>query len=76
MIPRATGSSGPTGTFDERLALMQRQFRYLVERRGVESAIVGFRKMAHWYLKAMHVRAKLRHEFQLIRHPDELDRAI
>lgn len=69
-----TGSFGPAGTFDERLTLMQRQFRYLVERRGIESAIIGFRKMAHWYLKAMHVRAKLRHEFQLIRHPDELDR--
>ena len=70
----ATGSFGPAGTFDERLELMQRQFRYLVERRGVESSIIGFRKMAHWYLKAMHVRAKLRHEFQLIRSPVELDR--
>lgn len=69
-----TGSFGPAGTFDDRLALMQRQFRYLAERRGVESAIIGFRKMAHWYLKAMHVRAKLRHEFQLIRDPEGLDR--
>lgn len=69
----ATGSFGPTGSFDERLVLMQRQFHYLVERVGVESAIIGFRKMAHWYLKAMHVRARLRHEFQLIRAPDELD---
>jgi len=69
-----TGSFGPAGTFDDRLVLMQRQFQYLAARRGIESAIIGFRKMAHWYLKAMHVRAKLRHEFQLIRNPDELDR--
>jgi nifR3 family TIM-barrel protein len=68
-----TGSFGPSGTFDERLALMQRQFDYLAERRGVESAIIGFRKMAHWYLKAMHVRARLRHEFQLIRSPRGLE---
>jgi nifR3 family TIM-barrel protein len=67
-----TGSFGPSGTFDDRLELMQRQFRYLCERCGVAAAISGFRKMAHWYLKAMHVPARLRHEFQLIRHPDEL----
>ena len=53
---------------------MQSQFRFLVERQGVESAIIGFRKMAHWSLKAMHVRARLRHEFQLIQSSDELDR--
>lgn len=70
----STGSFSPPGNFEERLQLMQRQFRYLAERRGVESAIIGFRKMAHWYLKAMHVRARLRHEFQLVRNPDELDR--
>ena len=69
-----TGSFGPSGTFDERLALMQSQFRFLAERQGVESAIIGFRKMAHWSLKAMHVRARLRHEFQLIQSSDELDR--
>ncbi|MCX7421078.1 MAG: tRNA dihydrouridine synthase DusB [Planctomycetia bacterium] len=68
-----TGSFGPPGNFDERLALMQRQFRYREELRGTEAAIIGFRKMAHWYLKAMHVRARLRHEFQLIRNEEELE---
>ena len=53
---------------------MQSQFRFLAERQGVESAIIGFRKMAHWSLKAMHVRARLRHEFQLIQSSVELDR--
>ena len=51
---------------------MRRQFQYLAERSSVESAIIGFRKMAHWSLKAMHVRARLRHEFQMINTPDEL----
>ena len=68
-----TGSFQPAGTFDERLALMRRQFRYLAELKGADSAIISFRKMAHWYLKAMHVRARLRHEFQLIGDSDELD---
>ena len=67
-----TGSFGPAGSFDDRLTLMRRQFQYLAERSSVESAIIGFRKMAHWSLKAMHVRARLRHEFQLINTPDEL----
>lgn len=69
----STGSFSPSGTFDDRLGLMQQQFRYLEERTGTDSAIIGFRKMAHWYLKAMHVRARVRHEFQLIRDADELD---
>jgi tRNA-dihydrouridine synthase len=69
-----TGSFAPSGTFDERLALMQAQFRYLAERHGIDSAIIGFRKMAHWSLKAMHVRPRLRHEFQLLRSADELER--
>ena len=68
-----TGSFGPAGTFDDRLALMQRQFQYLAERVGAESALISFRKMAHWYLKAMRVRARLRHDFQLLRSPDELE---
>ena len=59
-----TGSYGPPGSFEDRLRLMKRQFGYLAERRDERRALVMFRKMAHWYLKAMRVRAKLRHEVQ------------
>lgn len=60
-----TGAFEPAGTFDERLDLMLRQFGYLVEQVGAELALPMFRKMAHWYLKGMRVRAALRHRFQL-----------
>lgn len=59
-----TGSWSPAGNFDDRLQLLRRQFAYLEELRGTKSAIIQFRKMGHWYLKAMRVRAWLRHQFQ------------
>lgn len=71
-----TGTYRPAGTFDERLDLMTRQFEYLAERRGAERAIVHFRKMGHWYLKGMRVRAWLRHRFQQARTRCELDAVI
>jgi nifR3 family TIM-barrel protein len=60
-----TGSWGPAGSFTDRLALLRRQFQYLAEQHGVERAIPLFRKMAHWYLKAMAIPARLRHQFQV-----------
>lgn len=59
-----TGEALASGSFDERLALMQVQFGYLAELRGEDRAISMFRKMAHWYLKAMMVPAPLRNQFQ------------
>ena len=60
----ATGTCDPPGNFDDRLALLRRQFAYVVELRGPDRAIPFFRKMAHWYLKSMHVMARLRDNFQ------------
>lgn len=59
-----TGRYSLPGTFDERLQLLRRQFTYLEELRGTQSAIIQFRKMGHWYLKGMRVRAWLRNRFQ------------
>ena len=64
-----TGTYGPAGTFLDRLALLRRQFSYLRDHYaddpdGERRSLVGFRKMAHWYLKAMRVRASLRHQVQ------------
>ncbi|HUG90230.1 MAG TPA: tRNA dihydrouridine synthase DusB [Planctomycetaceae bacterium] len=59
-----TGRYDPPGTFDDRLELLRRQFGYLEELRGTGRAIATFRKMGHWYLKSMRVRASLRHRFQ------------
>ncbi|MEZ6127560.1 MAG: tRNA dihydrouridine synthase DusB [Planctomycetaceae bacterium] len=66
-----TGRFSPAGTFDERLQLMLLQYRFMEERHPPERAIVLFRKMAHWYLKGMRIRKKLRGDFQTIKTPDE-----
>ena len=66
-----TGDFSATGTFDERVQLMVAQFEFLEERHDSERAIILFRKMAHWYLKGMRVRKKLRGDFQKVTTKDE-----
>jgi tRNA-dihydrouridine synthase B len=72
----STGQFSPPGNFEERLQLLLRQFGYLEQQRGTERAIVSFRKMAHWYLKAMCVRAQLRSQMQSARTRSEFETAI
>ena len=71
-----TGHWDPPGGFEQRLALLLEQLEYLVEQKGEAKAIVGFRKMIHWYLKSMRVRSALRHRFQQVRSREEFDLAI
>ena len=71
-----TGTYSPPGHFEDRLALLMRQFAYLEQQRGTERAIVSFRKMAHWYLKAMCVRAALRNQMQSARTRLEFEEAV
>jgi nifR3 family TIM-barrel protein len=71
-----TGAYGPPGSFDDRLALLRRQYGYLEERHGPEKAVVRFRKMAHWYVKSMHVCAALRHRLQLAKTKGEFEDAL
>ena len=71
-----TGRYDPPGTFDDRLELMNRQFGYLEELVGADRGLRMFRKMAHWYLKGMRVRADLRHQFQLARSRQEFERLL
>ena len=64
-----TGQYDPPGTFNDRLQLLRRQFAYLRDHfaddaDGERRALAGFRKMGHWYLKAMRVKASLRHQLQ------------
>ena len=70
------GHYEPPGSFDDRLALMQKQFGYVEERLGFERGISMFRKMGHWYLKAMRVRPRLRHQFQLVKTPAEFQATL
>jgi nifR3 family TIM-barrel protein len=71
-----TGAWSPSGTFDDRLALLRRQFQFLTERHGAARAIPLFRKMGHWYLKAMAVPAPLRNQFQIATTLDEWESAL
>lgn len=71
-----TGSWTPAGSFDERLELMLEQYGYLEQRLGAERAIVQFRKMAHWYLKGMRVRKRLRGSFQEVTSRESMQAAL
>jgi nifR3 family TIM-barrel protein len=71
-----TGGPAPAGSFDDRLTLLRRQFGYVVEQRGIERAITSFRKMAHWYLKAMLVPAALRNRIQSAKTLGEFESAL
>ncbi|MHC4878645.1 MAG: tRNA dihydrouridine synthase DusB [Planctomycetota bacterium] len=72
----ATGSYDPPGSFNDRLELLLRQFGYMIEQWGEHGGIVRFRKMAHWYLKSMRVRAGLRHQFQQAKTREQFDAAV
>lgn len=71
-----SGDPGRSGTFQERMQLMRRQFHYLELQRGPDRAVSKFRKMAHWYLKAMTVPAALRHAAQQAETREELEAAL
>lgn len=71
-----TGLFDPPGNFDDRLQLLLRQFQFLVDQKGPERAIVSFRRMAHWYLKSMRVRAGMRHRFQQVKTMEEFRQVI
>jgi nifR3 family TIM-barrel protein len=67
-----TGECSPPGNFEDRLSLMSRQMYFLCDQVGEQRAVSAFRKMGHWYLKAMRVRADLRNDFQTAQSWDEL----
>ncbi len=71
-----TGTCQPAGSFTERLQLLKRQFHYLEQQVGTERAIRMFRKMGHWYLKGMRVKASLRHQFQLATTREAIDETL
>jgi tRNA-dihydrouridine synthase len=68
----ASSSSGNRRAHLTRLQLLRRQFEYVIELRGEQRAIPFFRKMGHWYLKAMHVPAHLRNAFQQAKSREQL----
>ncbi len=49
----ATGDPGPAATYRERLELMDRHFRLLVEQQTERFACLTFRKVANWYCRVL-----------------------
>ncbi|HID22583.1 MAG TPA: tRNA dihydrouridine synthase DusB, partial [Planctomycetaceae bacterium] len=73
---KQTGRFDRPGGFEERLQLLWKQFHFLEQLRGTERAIITFRKIGHWHLKAMGVRASLRNRFQQARTREEFVAAL
>jgi nifR3 family TIM-barrel protein len=48
-----TGDAGTPASHDERLLLMDRHFRLLVEHQGERFACLSFRKVANWYCRVL-----------------------
>jgi nifR3 family TIM-barrel protein len=48
-----TGDPGPPASYAQRLELMERHFRLLVEHQGERFACLSFRKVANWYCKVL-----------------------
>jgi tRNA-dihydrouridine synthase B len=71
-----TGEYDDAGNFEDRMGLLLRQFAYLEKLEGTEAAIITFRKIGHWYLKAMRVRAWLRNQFQMAKTREEFQAAL
>src|SRR5690606_27645732 len=71
-----TGTCTPCGTFDERIELLQRQLGYYQTQIGELEAIRLFRRTAHWYLKALHVRADLRNRYQMAATTQEIQEVL
>ena len=71
-----TGRYDPPGNFLDRLELLRHQLTFLTAQCGPHAAIIIFRRTAHWYLKAMRVRARLRHDFQTARSLEEIDTVL
>ncbi len=63
-----TGDPGPDPTFDERVDMMERHFRRLLERRGEHYACLQFRKTLKWYSHFLRMPKGLYH--QMINLPD------
>jgi nifR3 family TIM-barrel protein len=48
-----TGDPGPAASWAQRLGLMDRHFRLLVEHQGERFACLSFRKVANWYCRVL-----------------------
>ncbi|MBY0233331.1 MAG: tRNA dihydrouridine synthase DusB [Gemmataceae bacterium] len=62
----ATGDPGPPATYRERLELMDRHFRMLVEFQTERFACLSFRKVANWYCKVLKPGREIQQQLVMI----------
>lgn len=62
----ATGDPGPAATYRQRLDLMDRHFRLLVEHLTERFACVTFRKVANWYCRVIKPGKAIQQQLMLI----------
>ena len=63
----ATGDPGPSATYRERLELMDRHFRLLVEHQTERFACLSFRKVANWYCRVLKPGHAIQQQLVMIR---------
>jgi nifR3 family TIM-barrel protein len=62
----AAGDPGPPAGFGERLDLMDRHFRLLVEHQTERFACLSFRKVANWYCKVLRPGREIQQQLVMI----------
>jgi nifR3 family TIM-barrel protein len=61
-----TGEPGPPASYAQRLALMDRHFRLLVEHQGERFACLTFRKVANWYCRVLRPGREVQQQLVMI----------
>jgi nifR3 family TIM-barrel protein len=61
-----TGDPGPPASYAQRLTLMDRHFRLLVEHQGERFACLSFRKVANWYCRVLRPGRAIQQQLMMI----------
>src|SRR5262249_54511418 len=61
-----TGDPGPGSSYNERLKLMERHFRLLVEHQTERFACLSFRKVANWYCRVLKPGREIQQQLVMI----------
>jgi nifR3 family TIM-barrel protein len=71
-----TGHAGPSASYHERLAFMERHFHLLVEDRGEVRGCLQFRKVANWYCKVLRPGRDIQQRLMLLATVSDFDKIM
>jgi nifR3 family TIM-barrel protein len=71
-----TGDPGPSATFGERLAFMNRHFHLLVQHQGERFACLSFRKVANWYCRVLKPGKDIQQQLMMIDSANHFDALV